>query len=267
MVNAWVSPIPNVPVQIFDSTIGDTKTVDTNSNGNFFSSPPDWARINDGYAVRPGQPPVCYVPPAMTTETDPPSTTLGSPSYEFQSAGNQDCGTNCNFEYNCADPLPIANLRPSGIVPTGPVKFEWDPVSCASRYMFRLDDLSNGWTGTCASVNPGDACVDLLTTTSYTYATIQAGHTYRVWVDSFNIGCWGPSVAIDVVGACGTPNTPSITAPLTNGCYKSDPAFTISQSDTASSCYPHDASGGVFVGASAIKTSLYGTNIDVLGAL
>lgn len=81
---------------------------------------------------------------------------------------------------------------PTVTAPTSPLacgatttNITWTGDPDASAYALRVDDTSNPWTGTCASVNAGDVCIDNQVGTTYNKA-IVAGRTYNVWVHALN---------------------------------------------------------------------------------
>jgi len=106
-------------VSIYDDALKQTVTVTTNSTGRF-TSPSNWARKGDYYAVRPQTPSGYVGPPGSTTvgwtwnhctSTDTP---LGSSSYECQIVSVNDCAgpsgsgvtERCNFSLTPVSPTP-----------------------------------------------------------------------------------------------------------------------------------------------------------------
>jgi hypothetical protein len=63
-----------------------------------------------------------------------------------------------------------------------------------------VDDTSNGWVGNCASPqNPGDICLDNLTTTSYSFAPTP-GHSFTWWVHAIDAcGQWSDPTYDDFI--------------------------------------------------------------------
>lgn len=68
------------------------------------------------------------------------------------------------------------------------VKFSWDSSTTQAEYSLRVDDLVNGWSGTCGNANQGDVC---LSTQDNSYEIpMQEGHEYRWWLAACNAqGC------------------------------------------------------------------------------
>ncbi len=82
----------------------------------------------------------------------------------------------------------VDTFRPHNATKSGQQQFSWKPVTGASKYALRINDLENGWKNDCStSQNPGDVCVENLTTTSHTFTFVE-GHTYHIWVHAIN-GC------------------------------------------------------------------------------
>lgn len=82
-------------------------------------------------------------------------------------------------------PLAVpGNFRAQCNVAGNLVTLNWDPVAGATQYLLRVDDKSNGWTGTCASVNPGDTCRDDIFATSFTRGVVPS-RDYKAWIHSF----------------------------------------------------------------------------------
>ncbi|MCA9364377.1 MAG: hypothetical protein KC736_00590, partial [Candidatus Moranbacteria bacterium] len=70
----------------------------------------------------------------------------------------------------------------------------WTWPSGATSFALRINDTSNGWTGTCSSVNSGDVCGEL-STNSYVKTTIP-GRQYQVWVHAFANGVYSPASTV-----------------------------------------------------------------------
>ena len=79
-------------------------------------------------------------------------------------------------------------------------------MSGASQYFLRVDDKSNGWTGTCASVNPGDTCLNDVVSTSYTRAIVP-GRDYQAWVHAYRVSDGSSSGATSLNFKCDPPPT------------------------------------------------------------
>ncbi|OGC92856.1 hypothetical protein A2876_01625 [Candidatus Amesbacteria bacterium RIFCSPHIGHO2_01_FULL_48_32b] len=117
----------------------------------------------------------------------------------------------------------VAPATPSGQSPVGTtacgltsVTLSWNPVAGAEYYPLRVDDLSNPWTGTCATVNPGDVCDSYgVTGTSYNLSVVP-GRSYQWWVHAGNSCGWSgyTQVTFDVP-VCPTPTVTPTTVPAT----------------------------------------------------
>ena len=115
-------------------------------------------------------------------------TTLSTGEACTPSSFSQSCTVGCSAGESCISNTCVCNtpatptgLAPSGNITAGTRNITWNAVSGITKYALRVDDLTNGWTGTCSSVNPGDVCNNNVTGTSYSYNFI-AGHSYHIWV-------------------------------------------------------------------------------------
>ena len=100
----------------------------------------------------------------------------------------QASGTFDNFSLTCIPPPTGFSSICSAPGTSGTIS--WSAVSGATKYLLRVDDLTNSWTGVCTTSgdNPGDVCEEI-TTTSKTFTTTP-GHIYHYWVHSCNsLGC------------------------------------------------------------------------------
>jgi len=81
---------------------------------------------------------------------------------------------------------------------------DWGDVLGATNYPLRIDDISNGWGGTCDpnKVNPGDICIDNITSSSYAFLG-KNGHTYVWWVHAANSLGWSDPNGNELVANCG----------------------------------------------------------------
>jgi hypothetical protein len=70
------------------------------------------------------------------------------------------------------------------------VTITWNPPTISGKtvqnYLLRIDDRGSTieqptWTDTCATINPGDVCLDNVTTTSYVLSG-AVGHSYVMWL-------------------------------------------------------------------------------------
>jgi len=92
------------------------------------------------------------------------------------------------------------------------------PSGWAPRYDLRVDADPTSWTNTCASVNPGDVCTSV-NTSSYTLNTIP-GHTYAIWAHPWTEcgGSWvgaDSTIAPSLTLTCSPPPPPAPTVSLT----------------------------------------------------
>lgn len=100
---------------------------------------------------------------------------------------------------------PAHNFIETSLVALGQQKIEWKPVTGASGYAVRIDDLTDDWGfGTsCLDVkpnHPGDVCQDDINGTS-TNHTFENNHTYAIWVAAENSCGWGGNFSgMKVVG-------------------------------------------------------------------
>ena len=76
--------------------------------------------------------------------------------------------------------LPPTLLPSSCPLPGTSASLSWNPSNGATFYALRVDNLTNGWTGTCATVNPGDVCTNV-SATSYSFSS-SPGANYNWWV-------------------------------------------------------------------------------------
>ncbi len=114
----------------------------------------------------------------------------------------------------CTPPASPTGLTPSGNTACGltTVNLTWNPVTNATSYAVRLDDLSNPWSGNCSALDPGDYCDDAVSGTSRSFP-VTPGRNYSFWVHALNTCSWGaPSGASFTVPLC-----PSCTVDLPNG--------------------------------------------------
>jgi hypothetical protein len=119
--------------------------------------------------------------------------------------------TNTPTPTTCPLPSLVGGQNPIGTTAAclNQLTFRWNAVSGADRYTIRIDDTTNGWTGTCSSVNPGDTCDDNIVGTSFTRA-VTPGRTYQWWVDAIDNSCGWSGTAIKynvTIPPCPT-NTP-----------------------------------------------------------
>jgi hypothetical protein len=105
-----------------------------------------------------------------------------------------------NWHYT-PSPNPPSNLKFTCNWNNNTATISWDPVEFATTYHVRVDDLFNGWTGTCTQVNYGDYCVNGLTTTSFSFPILThlfAGdHPYAVWVHAANAAGWSSATHLN----------------------------------------------------------------------
>lgn len=121
----------------------------------------------------------------------------------------------CNTSTFCTRPIAPGGFSPSGNTTCGltSVTLTWNTVSGISTYALRVNDHSDGWTGTCSSVNPGDTCIDNVNAASYT-RTVVPGRSYNWWVHSVGSCGWSPAAgATFTVPTCVTTLTPTNTPP------------------------------------------------------
>lgn len=109
------------------------------------------------------------------------------------------------YNHDCQDsppsventPTPTVCLRPGNVTSFSGfcnsfgtnVSLQWGTADRATHYNLRVDDISNGWSGTCSLVNTGDTCLDNLTGNTYSFNS-TSGHSYHWWVDAAN-SCGG----------------------------------------------------------------------------
>ncbi len=91
--------------------------------------------------------------------------------------------SNATFgDFTCTLPASPTGLNAKCTAPGTLGVLSWNWISGAT-YALRVDDTSNGWSGTCAWTYPGDVCIDNLSSTLYNMSTTP-GHTYNWWVHS-----------------------------------------------------------------------------------
>lgn len=130
---------------------------------------------------------------------------------------------------SCTTPNYPTNITPSGtIISNGSnmsVVFKWNAVPGVSSYAFRIDDQANLWCDppvsecyssqypNCAKYS-GDYCNDNVTTNQIT-RTLQAGHTYKIWVHSISpCGAgWSNPSPFTYLTLSGITQTPTPTPP------------------------------------------------------
>jgi len=130
----------------------------------------------------------------------------------------------------CSKPAAPSGLSPSGSTAPGLKTLSWNPVSGATSYAIRINDLSTPWchdpvADPTASecYNPaypnctkfqGDYCLDNLATNSYSY-TLSPGKKYDFWVAAINSCGWGPSTGATLC-ATANPEAPVLLLPQNN---------------------------------------------------
>ncbi len=128
--------------------------------------------------------------------------TVSSPLIKASSAVVSDSGmtstttqnfANLNWRF-CQKAQPTSVTVDSQLCGTRAKNVVWAPVTGAVSYALRIDDKANGWKvnpdNSCPAVpNPGDVCLNGLTTTSFNF-NFEEGHQYNIWVHALN-ACGG----------------------------------------------------------------------------
>ncbi len=164
---------------------------------------------------QPSQP--TKIPTSWIFPTTPPANITPG---QLQPAGNNNSpGNNNPPGQNNASPKnnsPVLCTPPEAPVLTAPLEDQvaegattitWNASTGATSYFLRINDAADPFEEPfpcpAAPKNPGDLCLDNLTTTSYTFTSI-IGHRYDVWLHAVN-NCGGhqavSSVSFDVLPA------------------------------------------------------------------
>ena len=79
-------------------------------------------------------------------------------------------------------PQPVTNFQHSCNPAGDEITFTWStpPGTVGNQFAWRLNNLSNGWTGTCGSINPGDECQEV--TGNSRTVSINQGDSVNVWI-------------------------------------------------------------------------------------
>ncbi|MBI4129967.1 carboxypeptidase regulatory-like domain-containing protein, partial [Candidatus Roizmanbacteria bacterium] len=223
--------IPGVAVNIVSGVTGTTVDTPITDAQGYFESP---GVILQGqpYAVRlpwneatPQIAPDGYQPPGKTDKAwmgGCGASGAGGFSYECQAAGSgniaTDCSTaaglsggQCNFEYDLVFALGTpTNLDYDCTNPGTSVTVSWTADPSADFYFLAVDNLTDGWTGTCPATNgPGDFCKDNIVGTTYTF-TVDATARYNWWVTSTsNVTGRAPNSAVGPLIQC-APNCKNV---------------------------------------------------------
>src|SRR3989344_3723555 len=88
----------------------------------------------------------------------------------------------------------------------------WTTVPNTTFYALRINDLADGWSGTCTSAYRSDVCTDV-TGSSYSFTSIS-GHTYSWWLHACNsAGCSpgviGPQFTCNIIPTITPSRTPT----------------------------------------------------------
>jgi hypothetical protein len=104
---------------------------------------------------------------------------------------------------------PPLNLSPSGTINPGVQNISWNPNGSFTSFGLRVNDITDGWDSTCATVIGNDVCKNV-TSNVYSY-NFLAGHKYSIWVHNISGSLFSSPISVDVIVA----NAP-INAPVVN---------------------------------------------------
>lgn len=140
-------------------------------------------------------------------------------------------------------PDPPSGLTTTCTCPSNQATLSWSPVFGADAYGLRVNNLAEGWDGSCYSAS-GDFCDNAVLGTSYV-VHVTPGASYQWWLHSINYSSGWSDSTLGPDFSCCTAPSPTITPNPTT------PVCTVSNRTQDKTCYKYNPVLSANFGATA----------------